>query len=91
MYIFFILGQFLSELERHSEAATQYLRAAELAPKQYDLVLSAATALRQAGQNQQAETLYRKAVALRPEVRYSLILKFFYRLGKILKLKRSSS
>ncbi|XP_075225755.1 transmembrane O-mannosyltransferase targeting cadherins 2 [Lycorma delicatula] len=60
-------GQFLSELERHSEAATQYLRAAELAPEQYDFVLSAATALRQAGRNQQAEALYRKAVALRPQ------------------------
>ncbi|RZF44540.1 hypothetical protein LSTR_LSTR002313 [Laodelphax striatellus] len=60
-------GQFLAELDRHSEAANQYLRATELAPKQYDLVLSAATALRQAGMNHQAENFYRKAVSLRPK------------------------
>lgn len=69
MSIFYLIsGQFLSELERHTEAASQYLRAIELAPDQYDLVLSGATALRQAGRNQQAEALYRKAVALRPQV-----------------------
>lgn len=46
------------------------MKAAELAPEQYESVLGAATALRQAGKNQEAELFYRKAAQLRPNVRY---------------------
>jgi Tfp pilus assembly protein PilF len=64
----FVAGQFLTELERHAEAAAQYVRAVELAPAQYDLVLSAATALRHAGHKQRAEQFYRRAAELKPQV-----------------------
>lgn len=57
----------MSELERHSEAAAHYVRAAELAPGEYDTVVSAATALRQAGQKLEAEHYYRQAAKIRPE------------------------
>ncbi|PSN37299.1 Transmembrane and TPR repeat-containing protein [Blattella germanica] len=60
-------SQFLTELERHAEAAAQFVRAVELAPSQYDLVLSAATALRHAGHKQQAEHFYRRAAELKPQ------------------------
>jgi tetratricopeptide (TPR) repeat protein len=63
-----VAGQFLTELERHAEAAAQYVRAVELAPAQYDLVLSAATALRHAGNKQRAERFYRRAAELKPQV-----------------------
>jgi Tfp pilus assembly protein PilF len=63
-----VSGQFLTELERHAEAAAQYVRAVELAPAQYDLVLSAATALRHAGHAQRAENFYRRAAELKPQV-----------------------
>jgi predicted Zn-dependent protease len=63
-----VAGQFLTELERHAEAAAQYVRAVELAPAQYELVLSAATALRHAGHKQRAENFYRRAAELRPQV-----------------------
>jgi tetratricopeptide (TPR) repeat protein len=63
-----VAGQFLTELERHAEAAAQYVRAVELAPAQYELVVSAATALRHAGHKQRAEYFYRKAAELRPQV-----------------------
>lgn len=67
-----IQGQFLSELERHSEAAVHYMRAAELAPQEYEAVVNAATALRQANRKSEAEKYYRQAVQLRPEVRKSI-------------------
>ncbi|GFG31598.1 hypothetical protein Cfor_11746, partial [Coptotermes formosanus] len=65
--VFKHFGQFLTELERHAEAAAQYVRAVELAPAQYDLVLSAATALRHAGHAQRAENFYRRAAELKPQ------------------------
>lgn len=61
-------GQILSTQGRHDEAAQQYMRAAQLTPADYELVLRAATALRQAGRYFQAETFYRQAVSLRPHV-----------------------
>jgi tetratricopeptide (TPR) repeat protein len=67
-FIFVCAGQFLSELERHDEAAQHYLRAAELAPEDYEIVFNAANALRQSGQNAEAEMFYRHAVTLRPQV-----------------------
>jgi tetratricopeptide (TPR) repeat protein len=66
--LFVCAGQFLSELERHDEAAQHYLRAAELAPEDYEIVFNAANALRQSGQNAEAEMFYRHAVTLRPQV-----------------------
>lgn len=66
-------GQFLSEMERHSEAAAHYVRAAELAPGEYEAVVNAATALRQADQKSEAEKYYRQAVKLRPEVSFGRI------------------
>ena len=72
LYFFFfcISGQFLSELERHEDAADLYVKAAELAPSEYEIVFNAANTLRQAGRNSEAEDYYRKAVSLRPQVRY---------------------
>ena len=64
----------MTELERYSEAALVYLKAAQLAPDQYDLVVSAATALRQAGRHKEAENVYRQAVLLRPKVIYLAML-----------------
>ena len=63
-----IPGQFLLESSRYVEAAQEYIRAAELAPDDHDVIFSAANALREAGLNQQAEEYYRKAVHLRPLV-----------------------
>lgn len=67
-FYFFFLGQFLSQIQRYSEAASQYLEALKLAPSEYELALGAATAFRQAGHNQQAEQFYRQAVSLKPMV-----------------------
>ena len=65
----FISGQFLAVQGRHSEAATAYITAATLAPNDYDIVVGAANALRQSGNNREAEVYYEKAVALRSQVR----------------------
>lgn len=61
-------GQYLSECERHSEAAEQYVRAASLAPTEYETVFNAANTLRQAGRHAEAEQYYRSAVKIRPLV-----------------------
>lgn len=63
-----VAGEFLAGQGRHREAAVQYVKAAELRPADYDLVVAAATALRQAERKNDAETWYKKAVALRPMV-----------------------
>ncbi|XP_068085342.1 protein O-mannosyl-transferase TMTC2 [Anabrus simplex] len=60
-------GQFLSAQHRHGEAAVHYERAAELAPSELELVVSAATALRRAGLTHRAELFYRRAVLLSPQ------------------------
>lgn len=65
-----VAGEFLASLQRHSEAAVQYVRAAELSPEDYELVVAAATALRQAERRQDAEHWYRIAVHLRPTVSF---------------------
>lgn len=62
------LGQYLSECERHAEAAEQYVRAASLAPTEYEIVFNAANTLRQAGRHSEAEQYYRSAVKIRPLV-----------------------
>ena len=61
-------GQYLSECERHTEAAEQYVRAASLAPTEYETVFNAANTLRQAGRHSEAEQYYRSAVKIRPLV-----------------------
>ena len=63
-----IAGQFLSECDRHAEAADQYIRAAQLAPSEYETVFNAANTLRQAGRNTEAERYYRTAAKIRPTV-----------------------
>lgn len=63
-----ITGQFLSECERHVEAAEQYVRAAFLAPSEYEIIFNTANTLRQAGRHSEAERYYRMAVKIRPSV-----------------------
>lgn len=62
-------GVFLLEQERYPEAAAQLIEAVALEPDDYDLTVTAATALRQAGISFKAEDMYRKAATLRPKVR----------------------
>lgn len=57
------------EQERYAEAAVQLVEAVALEPEDYDLTVTAATALRQAGVSLRAEEMYRKAAAIRPQVR----------------------
>lgn len=52
-------AEFLSTVSRHDEAVEQRILAAELAPKDYALVVSAATALRMAERKTEAESWYR--------------------------------
>jgi Flp pilus assembly protein TadD len=54
--------------DRNLEAAREFAKAAELKPDDYESVFNAGVAFRQAGNNIQAETFYRKAVNLKPEV-----------------------
>lgn len=70
-------GQFLAELERHDDAANHYLKAAQLAPSEYEIIFNAANTLRQAGRNHEAEHYYRLAVQLRPQVYLIVSLKCF--------------
>lgn len=69
-------GQFLSEVERHEDAADHYVKAAQLAPSEYEIIFNAANTLRQAGRNKQAEEYYRLAVNLRPQVGVATVLDF---------------
>lgn len=62
------VGVFLLEQERYPEAAAQLVEAVDLEPDDYDLTVTAATALRQAGVSLRAEEMYRKAAMLRPRV-----------------------
>lgn len=60
MFFFSIpLAEFLSSASRHLEACEQRVRAAELSPSDYSLVVSAATALRLLEKKQEAEKWYR--------------------------------
>ena len=65
---FFFAGEFLASKGRYREAAEMYEKSAELKPKDYELAVAAATAMRQAGRHIDAETWYRKAVFLKPSV-----------------------
>ena len=46
------------------------MRAALLAPNEYEIIFNAANTLRQAGRHADAERYYRTAVRLRPTVRF---------------------
>lgn len=61
-------GEFLASHGRYKEAAGLYEKAAILRPRDYELAVAAATAMRQADRLQDAEYWYRKAVHLRPTV-----------------------
>lgn len=74
LHLSFNAGQFLSEVERHEDAADHYVKAAQLAPSEYEIIFNAANTLRQAGRNKQAEEYYRLAVNLRPQVGVATVL-----------------
>ena len=63
-------GLFLMDTERNLEAAEEFAQAAEFDPHDYEAVFNAGVAFRQAGKHDKAEEFYRKAVALKPNVRY---------------------
>lgn len=46
-----------------------YERAAELSPEDFELAVAAATAMRKAGRQEDAEKWYRKSVKMKPSVR----------------------
>lgn len=79
-------GVFLLEQERYPEAANQLAEAVALEPDDYDLTVTAATALRQAGESSSAEDMYRKAAAIRPQVRLKTRREFFSGPYSILRL-----
>lgn len=59
-------GEFLASRGRHKEAAVLYEKAAELRPREFELAVATATAMRQAGRHSDAERWYRRAVILKP-------------------------
>ncbi|XP_067622671.1 protein O-mannosyl-transferase Tmtc2 isoform X2 [Eurosta solidaginis] len=61
-----LAGEFLTSQSRSEEALFYRIRAAELAPDDYALVVAAATALRLSDRKVEAESWYRKAVEMRP-------------------------
>jgi len=61
-------GQFLLDMSRTREAAESFVRAAHLAPGDFEAVFNAAATLREAKELDRAEHYYRKAVQLRPKV-----------------------
>lgn len=65
----FLTAEFLSSVSRHKEACEERIRAAELSPMEYSLVVSAATALRLVDRKIEAERWYRKV---------TLIISFFF-------------
>lgn len=54
-----VTAEFLTTISRHMEACEQRVRAAELSPNEYSLVVSAATALRLLDRKIEAEKWYR--------------------------------
>jgi len=52
--------------------------ASALTPNDYDIIVGTANALRQSGDNRQAEAFYRKAVALRPQVNFPNPFSFIF-------------
>lgn len=58
--MFLITAEFLSSVSRHEEACESRIRAADLSPNDYSLVVSAATALRMLDRKVEAEKWYRQ-------------------------------
>lgn len=58
--MFLITAEFLSSVSRHEEACESRIRAADLSPNDYSLVVSAATALRMLDRKAEAEKWYRQ-------------------------------
>lgn len=56
---FFFTAEFLSSISHNEEACEQRVRAAELSPNDYSLVVAAATALRLLDRKNEAEKWYR--------------------------------
>ena len=61
-------GQYLGEVGRYAEAADNYVKATQFTPEDFELIFNTANALRQANRNEEAETYYKKAAKLRPDV-----------------------
>ncbi|KAG5677610.1 hypothetical protein PVAND_007354 [Polypedilum vanderplanki] len=59
-------AEFLTSIARHDEACRSRVRAAELSPSNYNLVMAAASALRSRDKKVEAEKWYRQAAILRP-------------------------
>lgn len=68
------LGQFFVDISRLHEGAESFVRAAHLAPDDFEAVFNAATTLREIKEMDQAEHFYRLAVRLRPDVCASFVL-----------------
>lgn len=66
--VYMLTGQFLLEASRPREAAESFVRAANLAPADFEAVFNAATTLREVKELDRAEQFYRQAVQLRPHV-----------------------
>jgi tetratricopeptide (TPR) repeat protein len=66
--VYMFTGQFLLEASRPREAAESFVRAAHLAPADFEAVFNAATTLREVKELDRAELFYRQAVQLRPHV-----------------------
>lgn len=53
-------AEFLTSIARHDEACSSRVRAAELSPNNYNLVMAAATSLRWRDRKEEAEKWYRQ-------------------------------
>lgn len=62
----------MSTLSRHEEACNSRVRAAELSPNDYSLVVSAATALRMLDRKSEAEKWYRQVMKTDRKIRDEL-------------------
>ncbi|CAG9801583.1 unnamed protein product [Chironomus riparius] len=60
-------AEFLASIGRHEEACKSRVKAAELSPNNYNLVMAAATSLRWRDRKEDALKWYRQAVNLRPK------------------------
>lgn len=73
LFCHFVSAEFLTSVSRHVEACEQRVRAAELSPNDYSLVVSAATALRLLDRKPEAERMYRTVISS-----FSLFFRFFF-------------
>jgi len=66
--VYMMTGQFFVDVSRLHEGAESFVRAAHLAPDDFEAVFNAATTLREIKEMDRAEHFYRLAVRLRPNV-----------------------